>query len=154
MQQSKGGGWLGWLIFIFLVFGVRFLPPVAAWLSQVTGLTITVPMLIVAVIVGSVVVTIASSIIRQATVGRSRAETRLPTPTAPPLPPQKSGGQPPSLPRSTMPRPRLPTGEQRLPGPPRFEPIIDPRILSFGILGVVVLGAFFFVALLIAGGIP
>jgi hypothetical protein len=49
---------------------------------------------------------------------------------------------------------RLPQGEQRLPGPPRFEPIIDPRILGFGILGLFVFGGFFLVVLLLAGGMP
>lgn len=46
MQQNRrggGSGWFGWVIFLFLIFGTRFLPPVANWLSQVTGLSITPP---------------------------------------------------------------------------------------------------------------
>jgi hypothetical protein len=169
MRQSgrSGNSWFGWLVFIFLVFGSRFLPPLAAWLSQVTGLPVTVPMLIGAVVVLAVVASVGSSLVQQVGKARSSGDTRLPTPgpaappaprpaTPPPVQP-RAGGQPraPSLPPSaTMSAPRLPSGEQRLPSPPRFEPIIDPRIFAFGVVGLVVLGGLFFLALLLAGSLP
>jgi hypothetical protein len=168
MQQSGrgGNGWIGWLIFILLIFGGRFLPPIANWLSQVTGLQITPPMLIVAAIGLSIVGSILGSVMRQAGRARGANETRLPTPPPlsgdntmrtgtiirPPTPSQSSV----KLPNTTtrLPSSRLPSGEQRLPSPPRFEPIIDPRVLTFGILGLLGLGAFFLVVLFLSGSLP
>ena len=49
---------------------------------------------------------------------------------------------------------RLPPAEQRLPTPPRFEPIIDPRILTFGIVGLLIFGAIFLAILFLAGSLP
>jgi hypothetical protein len=166
MGQSGRGGWIGWLIFIFVVFGSRFLPPLANWLSQVTGLNITVPMLIGAVVILAVVGSIGSSLARQVSKARGSGDMRLPTSLSPPQAgPSPRPGTPPrpvapprplQLPPSSsnMPRARLPSGEQRLPGAPRYEPIIDPRILAFGIVGLLVLGGFFFLALLLAGSMP
>jgi hypothetical protein len=160
MQGSGRNGWIGWLIFILIIFGGRLLPPVAAWLSQVTGLPITTPMLLVGLIVLSVIGSIVNSVARQATRARDSSSPGLPTPmttsrppTQPrPAPPPTSAGLPPTVTR--LPPPRLPSGEQRLPGPPRFEPIIDPRILTVGIVGLLVLGAFFLVALALGGATP
>jgi hypothetical protein len=162
MQQS-GRGWLGWLIFIFLIFGSRFLPPVAAWLSQVTGLSIGPQHLIVAVIALSVVGSIIGPGLRRIARARSSGDARLPTtlpppPTPPPAtrstPPSVNTGLPPSSGPTRLTPPRLPTGEYRLPGPPRFEPIIDPRILSWGILALLGFGAFFLVVLFLMGSTP
>lgn len=172
MQQNRrsGNGWIGWLIFIVLVFGSRFLPPVAAWLTQVTGLPISTPVLI-AVIVGlGVVGSIVGSVLQEVSRNRGANETRLPTGLPPSTPPQTIA---PPRPTSTPPRPtsapprptgarptggaqqaRVQSGEQRLPGPPRFEPIIDPRVLTFGIIGLVIFGGFFLVALLLSGSLP
>lgn len=170
MQQSgRGNGWVGWLIFIVLVFGGRFLPPVANWLAQVTGLPITAPALVAGLIGLAVLSSVVGSLARQ--VGRSRgaSETRLPTPMTP-VPPPDAAARPSRAPRpvsppasmrlppgptsADMPPPRLPRGEQRLPGPPKFEPIIDPRVLTFGIVGLLALGAFFLVLLALSGAMP
>lgn len=43
----------------------------------------------------------------------------------------------------------MPTSATQLPGAPRFEPIIDPRILLFGILGLIVIGFVFGVLFLV-----
>lgn len=162
-QNRRGGnGWIGWLIFIVLVFGSRFLPPVAAWLAQATGLPITTPLLIAAIVGIGVVGSIVGSITREVSRNRDASETRLPTgqppatpqlpprtitpPTASPHLPTSSSSNPPSA----RPRP----SQQPLPGPPRFEPIIDPRVLTFGIIGLVVFGGFFLIALLLAGSLP
>lgn len=160
MQSGRGNSWIGWLIFIVLIFGGRFLPPVAAWLSQVTGLPITVPTLIIAVIALSVVGSVVSSVARQVGKARGPGDTRLPTtvtmapPSSPSSPPPASMRPPPPSSAPSLPSPRLPSGEQRLPGPPKFEPIIDPRILTFGILGLLVLGGAFVVLLALGGALP
>jgi hypothetical protein len=164
-QSSRGGGWIGWLIFIVVVFGSRFLPPLANWLSQLTGLPITVPMLIGGLVVLAVVASVGSSLAQQVGKARGAGDQRLPTTLSAPTsaPPRSSTPTRPSAPprplqlppsSASLPRPRLPSGEQRLPGPPRYEPIIDPRILAFGIVGLLFLGGFFFLALLLAGSTP
>lgn len=160
MQQNRRGGssWIGWLIFVFLIFGSRFLPPIANWLSQVTGLPITTPILIAVVVVLGVVASIVSSVIQGSNSPRGPTQSRLPTgqdplPPPRPMPPSPIPGPPTTLGTGGMPGARLPTGEQRLPGPPRFEPIIDPRVLTFGIIGLVIVGGLFFLALLLTGAI-
>lgn len=163
MQQNRrgGNGWIGWLIFIVLVFGSRFLPPVANWLAQTTGLPITTPLLIAAIVGIGVVGSIVGSIMRGVSSNRDASETRLPTgqpPAAPTLPPRTiTPPTAPPLPRSSssnLPSARPRPNQQPLPGPPRFEPIIDPRVLTFGIIGLVVFGGFLLVALLLAGSLP
>jgi hypothetical protein len=160
MEQNRrrgGAGWLGWVFFFLLIFGSRFAPPVANWLSQQTGLNITpsgvMGTLAILYIVSLVVVPILSAVLRNA-----GGEARAPT-----LPQQNSSSSqspfpqagPPSAPRlpqqSTMRLP--PMTSTKTPGAPRWEPIIDPRILIFGIIGVIVLGGFFLLALLFAGSI-
>ncbi|MGQ9927434.1 MAG: hypothetical protein ACUVS4_11240 [Chloroflexaceae bacterium] len=161
MQRSErgGGGWIGWLIFFLLVFGFRFLPPVANWLTQVTGITITVPMLIIAFTVLAVVVSIGSSLARAA--GRSENTGQPGIPPSLPLPPQPSAPPkpasspwPPTSPSTGLPRARLPSGQEQLPKPPRFEPIIDPRIFVAGTAGLVILGALTLLFLVLAGVLP
>ncbi len=174
MQRSRrsGSSWIGWLIFLFLVFGVRFLPPVAAWLSQVTGLAITVPMLIMAVVALSVVVSIVSALVGSVNQsgpdepGMPSSPPKAPSsPTAPSLPkapapptspslPKASSPWPTTTPGSGLPRARMPSGQQQLPGPPRFEPIIDPRILSIGIVGFVILGGLAMLLFFLSGALP
>lgn len=160
MQQNRRGGnsWIGWLIFILLVFGSRLLPPVAGWLSQVTGLPISTPVLIAAVVGLGVVASVVSSMIQQGNRSRGPAQPRLPMgqdpmPPPRPLPPPPLSGQPNTLGTGGAPRVPQPTGEQRLPGPPRFEPIIDPRVLTVGLIGLVIVGGLFFLALLLTGAI-
>lgn len=158
MQQNRrGNGWIGWLIFILLVFGSRFLPPVANWLAQVTGLPITTPLLIAALVGLGVVVSVVSSIMSEINKNRPSNESRLPTSPQPMTPSRPVTPLPPSRPSSSTRIPpglSLPTGEQRLPGPPRFEPIIDPRILIVGLVALAILGAFFLVVLVLSGWLP
>jgi len=162
MQRSErgGGGWIGWLIFFLLIFGFRFLPPVANWLTQVTGITITVPMLIIAFTVLAVVASIGSSLARAA--GRAGNAGQppgmppsLPVPPQPSVPPKPASSPwPPTPPSTSLPRARLPSGQEQLPKPPRFEPIIDPRILAAGIAGLLILGAVALYVLVVAGALP
>jgi hypothetical protein len=160
MQRSeRGGGWIGWLIFFLLIFGFRFLPPVANWLTQVTGITITVPMLIIAFAVLAVVASIGSSLARAAgragNGGQPGMPPSLPVPPQPSAPPKPASSPwPPTPPSTSLPRARLPSGQEQLPKPPRFEPIIDPRIFVAGIAGLVVLGALTLLVLVLAGALP
>jgi hypothetical protein len=161
MQKNRrsGNGWIGWLIFIFLVFGSRFLPPVANWLTQVTGLPISTPIL-VAVLVGLVVVvSIVNSVVQAGSRNSSPNETSLPTglpPSTPqkPMPPSRTPTLPSPSSSGRVPRIRPPSGESRMPGPPRFEPIIDPRILAFGIIGLVIFGGIFIAVFLFSSPLP
>lgn len=161
MQRGErgGGGWIGWLIFFLLIFGFRFLPPIANWLTQVTGITITVPMLIIAFTVLAVAVSIGSSLVRAAgrsgTSGRSGLPASLPMPSQPSAPPKPASPPwPPTTPSANLPRARLPSGQEQLPKPPRFEPIIDPRIFAAGLAGLVILGALTLFFLVLAGALP
>jgi hypothetical protein len=132
------------------------LPPVANWLSQVTGLPISTPVLIAAVVGLGVVVSVVSSVLTGVNKGRGADQTRLPTgqqptPSPAPVAPPTTSSRPPSVGTGGVPRIGLPSGEQRLPGPPGFEPIINPRILTIGIIGLVIFGGLFFLALLLSG---
>ncbi|MFV9507889.1 MAG: hypothetical protein AB4911_25350 [Oscillochloridaceae bacterium umkhey_bin13] len=196
MSQNRGNGWISLVIFFLLVFGSRVLPPVANWLSQVTGLAITAGHLIIGLVVLSVVISIATPFLRGlgnlGGGGGGGGDTRLPTgsngdssspyrpngsgmPSSPsqPYPDSSSPSSTTSTSRSSSPYTvptsssspytpppsrsptattiRPPTGEQRIPGPPRFEPIIDPRILMVGIVGVAALIVVFGVAIAIIG---
>lgn len=160
MEQNRrrGNGWVGWVIFVVLIFGSRFMPPIAAWLSQVTGLQISAPMLIAAVVGLGVLSTIVGSIGQEIARNRRSNETSLPTglpqqmpPTAMRPPPTPA---PPTQPRAGGPPLRPQLSEQRLPGPPRFEPIIDPRVLTFGIIGLALFGVCFLAILAFSGALP
>lgn len=191
MSQNRGSGWISLVIFFLLIFGSRFLPPVANWLSQVTGLAITSGHLIIGLVILSIVISIATPFLRGLGNLGGGGETSLPTgssdasspyrpnggtmpgspsqpypgSSSPPYPSSSSRSSPyasptsSSLPTMTPPPTRSPTattirpptGEQRLPGPPRFEPIIDPRILTFGLIGLAGLGVFVGVVIYLIG---
>jgi hypothetical protein len=142
-QKRRGGnGWVSLAIFLVFIFGSRIIPPLAAWLTQATGIAINPMVLIVGVIVLAVAVSLLRSV--SSGIGRinSGSETRLPTQAA--APPRSStgqGGPPPA-----------PFGGQQ-PSAPRFEPVIDPRILLVGIGGLVVFGGIFLAILAATGGI-
>lgn len=160
MEDNRRSGnafsWVGWLIFFLLIFGSSFLPPIAHWLSQQTGVSITPSMLIAGIIGASVLISIASSVVQAVNQGREANDTRLPTgqpPTIqPPSLPKPNAYMPPSTLNDAQIRQRA-LSEQELPPPPQFEPIINPRILTFGIVGVIVIGGFFGLVLLVASGI-
>jgi hypothetical protein len=152
MQQKRRsdiGSWLSWLIFLLLIFGSRFLPPVANWLTQTTGLPITTPMLIGALVMLSIAVSLIGSVARRGEQPREPLE-RPPTPPSsrPDLPTTSSPFPPPSVEATGRLRD---LGPQSVPQPPRFEPIMSPRMLLVGIIGLVFIGLFLFLAMLIVG---
>ncbi len=140
-ERRRGSGWFGWVIFLLFVLAPSFLPPLARWLSFQTGIPIGTTELFIAIIVLIIVFSIGSSIVGAL---RRTAESRdsLPIPRSddtfrmPPSSPEEVFRVPPPPPEP----PRMPTSATQLPGAPRFEPIIDPRILLFGILGLIVIG--------------
>lgn len=164
-RRRGGSGWLGWVFFFLLIFGSRLAPPVANWLSQVTGLNITpsgVMGTLALLYIGSLIIgPILGAVLRNAG-GESDAPTIPQQNSSPSQAPFPSAGTPsgprmsppstPQLPRQA-PAKLPPITSAKVPGAPRWEPIIDPRILIFGIIGVIVLGGFLLVALLFAGSI-
>ncbi|GIV91154.1 MAG: hypothetical protein KatS3mg055_3672 [Chloroflexus sp.] len=147
--RRSRSGWIGWLVFLLFILGPSILPPLARWLSQQTGLVIGTTDLFIALIVLMVVISIGSSIF--GALRRSSEDTnttRLPEnqpfdmPSAqgevvrqPTTKPEDVFHTPPPPPEP----PRMPASSANLPGAPRFEPIIDPRILTIGMIGIIVI---------------
>jgi hypothetical protein len=153
MEQRKGkgggGGWISLVIFLALAVGSRVAPPLAGWLSQVTG----IPVSPAAVVIGAIVLAVAASGLSSAlrSIGRlsSGGDTRLPS--SPSRPPQVGAPQRPFTPPPTS---RGPAAAQtKIPATPQFDPIIDPRVLTLGIVGLLLFGVVFLVILAVSGGI-
>jgi hypothetical protein len=152
MSKRRMSSVFGWLLFLLLIFGSRLAPPVANWLSQVTGFNVSPAGLIGAAIglyiVGSILVTLGRGAAR---LGRSN---ETPTPSIPPASPTSPGGQnayslpkpsdpPRQISRPAQPSVKLPTSTTQHPGAPQMEPIIDPRIVLIGVAGLLFIGGVF-----------
>ena len=169
-RQANWGSMIGWLIFLMAIAG----PAIVNGINQFIGGSFTLssnllPLIIFGLLALSIVVPIVRSIGGAA---RSSGETRLPTSSNPtartptttrtPTAPQPPFGdtttrtptapQPPfgntnttSTTRSINTSTRR--GNSQVPSPPRFEPIINPTILAFGVVGVLVLLGTAFVVL-------
>jgi hypothetical protein len=146
------GSALGWLIFILLIGGTQILPPIWRALSGGSA----PPAYLVSYLIGGLVaLSIVASVVRSivqasARRGDTRLPTGAPTRTNAPMPP--FGG--PSASTRMPAAPRLPppaalpqqvrlgaSNEARLPSKPRFEPIVNPAVLTVGLVGLVLLGA-------------
>jgi hypothetical protein len=152
MREKKKRGFnigslIGWLIFILAFAGA----PLLRLLRQVfSGSGVTLPAnintLIPLAVAGLVVLSIAISAVRA--IGSSRrGDDRLPTGTSPPqggapMPPFAGPSAPRMPPAAPQPRAFMPPngGMSKLPTAPRFEPMFNPRVVVFGIVGLVVLG--------------
>ncbi|MEF3273667.1 MAG: hypothetical protein K6356_04595 [Chloroflexus sp.] len=150
-ERRRGSGWIGWVIFLLFFLGPSILPPLSRWLSQLTGQPIGTSDLFILLIVSVIVFSIGSrifAVLRNVSERTNRSELpemkdlsrdsstpgeRYPMPIPPP---EEIFRTPPPPPEP----PRLPASSTQLPSPPRFEPIIDPRILAFGILGLIFIG--------------
>ena len=169
MQQQRrrgGSNVIGWVIFILIIFGSRLLPPLANWLSQATGIQISTGMLLGGLVILFMVVSVASSLVRSAArVGRS-SETSLPTGPLPPptinnpptvnrpptttrMPPTSGMPSSSNLPR--LPQANMPNAQKPPSNAPRFDPVIDPRILTIGVVGLIFFGVVFFIVLALSG---
>jgi hypothetical protein len=139
-NKRRRGNWssaIGWLIFILVIAGGPLLNLLRGALGGAVNLPSNLlPMLIGGLVALSILVSIVRSL---GTARRGRGDTRLPTGTEP-MPP--FGG--PAAPRMPPPSPRaftMPASSRQptLPSPPRFEPVINPKILALGIVGALAL---------------
>jgi hypothetical protein len=138
-NKRRRGNWssaIGWLIFILVIAGGPLLNLLRGALGGAVNLPSNLlPMLIGGLVLLSILVSVARSL---GGARRGRGDTRLPTGSAPP-----PFGEP-AAPRMPPPAPRaftMPATSRKpaLPSPPRFEPVIDPKLLAFGIVGALVL---------------
>lgn len=141
-RKQNNNSWIGIVIFLLIMFGspiTRFLSSV---IYQATGLQVNPSMLLVGLIILSVIVSSIVPLLRGIGGENRSNETRLPTgPTSmPPMPP-------PINPTSMTP----PSTPPQLSATPRFDPIIDPRILLFGVIGLVFFGIIFLFMLSMTG---
>ena len=150
MQENKkrGTSWssaIGWLIFILVVAG----GPLLNLLRSALGGVVNLPANLMPMLIGGLVaLSILISVIRSLGGSRRQSDTRLPTANAP-MPPFAGPATPRMPPSTRVPQPYQPAGrDQRLPSAPRFEPVINPKILALGIVGVLLLAG---AALLLAG---
>lgn len=159
MGNNRGNGLIGILFFLLIVVGPSISGPIANALSQATGMNIDRSAVMIGLVVLAVLASVVNSLVRRSTRSSGPGAPRMPTPgtpTAPRMPPSlPPPGPTPRIPTpptsARMPPPNLPTGSSPLPGPPRFEPIVNPRVLLFGVLGVIVFGGFFLVLLFVSG---
>ena len=146
-NKKRGANWssvIGWLIFILVIAG----GPLLNLLRNALGNTVNLPSNLLPMLIGGLVaLSILVSVVRSmAGSRRNQSDTRLPTGNAP-MPPF-GGPAAPRMPPSTVAK-QFPTSrDQRLPSAPRFEPVINPRIVALGIVGVLLLAG---AALLLAG---
>jgi hypothetical protein len=142
MQEKKkrGTNWgsaIGWLIFILVVAG----GPLLNLLRSALGSTVNLPPNLLPMLIGGLVaLSILISVVRSlAGSRRNQSDTRLPTGNAP-MPPF-AGPATPRIPASTpVPQTyRPPARDQQLPSAPRFEPVLNPKVVALGIVGVLLL---------------
>lgn len=157
-KKKDGMNWIGTLFFIVLIFG----QPIAQFISRLTGGVVN-PSIVVPLLLGTLALAaIASFVIRGLNSIAEQEQSHRPTP--PPTPPPTSKPRPKpsnfsskspynkstytsSFPSSSDLRKmssRSGIGSQKLPGPPKFEPIIDPKVLVSGIIGAALLGFLLF----------
>ncbi|MEI7772502.1 MAG: hypothetical protein WCI67_21110 [Chloroflexales bacterium] len=150
-KRKRGGGnnWIGLVIFLVIAFGSPVANFITGLIFQITGQPVSSNLLaigMVALIVLAVAVSVISSVLRSAGGGNTGSETTLPTSASPqasapprPSPPPIMGG----------------VGQQptQFPGSPRFEPVINPRILAIGAIGLILFGGVFLAILALSGGI-
>ena len=137
-NKKRGVSWssaIGWLIFILVVAGGPLLNLLRSALGGVVNLPANLlPMLIGGLVALSILVSVMRSL---AGSRRGQSDTRLPTGNAP-MPPF-AGPAAPRMPPSTR-LPQSPAGrDQRLPSATRFEPVINPKLVALGIIGVLLL---------------
>ena len=137
-NKKRGTSWssvIGWLIFILVVAG----GPLLNLLRNALGGAVNLPSNLLPTLIGGLVaLSILVSVVRSLGGSRrSQGDTRLPTGNAP-MPPFGGPAAPRMPPRMTV--PQSPAGrDQRLPSAPRFEPVINPKIVALGIVGVLLL---------------
>jgi hypothetical protein len=138
-NKKRGTSWssvIGWLIFILVVAG----GPLINLLRSTLGGTVNLPANLLPMLIGGLVVlSILVSVVRSlAGSRRNQSDTRLPTNA--PMPPFAGPAAPRMPPSTIVPQSYSPAGrDQRLPNAPHFEPVINPKIVVLGIVGVLLL---------------
>ncbi len=141
-KRSDGRNWISLVIFLVIAFGSPVSKFITSLIFQTTGQPVsssTLAIGLVSLIVLAVAVSVISSVVRG--VGRinTGSETQLPSGPMPAPPPMNAGGTDQST--------------SQFPGSPRFEPMINPRILAFGIIGLIFFGGVFLAILSIFGAL-
>jgi hypothetical protein len=179
-KRNASGNWIGIVIFILVIAGPQIANVLSNLVSSVSGGAVTlspntlIPLLILGAVLISALVGIGRAI---SSAGDTRTgPSASKGPWAPPSAPQRSAspGSPAQRPSAPMPprnfpptssSPKSPSSSQpgrqssdlrpgNLPGPPRFEPIIDPRVLSLGLAGLLVFAVIFGALFVFAGTMP
>jgi hypothetical protein len=148
-NKKRGTSWssaIGWVIFILVVAG----GPLLNLLRSALGGAVNLPANLLPILIGGLVaLSILVSVVRS--VGsshRSQSDTRLPTGNVP-MPPFGGPAAPRMPPSTIVPQLGSPAGrDQRLPSAPRFEPVVNPKLVALGIVGVLLLAG---AALLLSG---
>ncbi len=164
-RQNSGSSWIGIVIFLLVAFGSPIISFLSQLISQLSNGAVTLPtgILLPLLIFGLVILSAVISAVRAIGGMARRNETQLPTSPMPP-PPSSSNRplSPPAPPRAVpLPGRDTPTWIDtsandigQLPHSPQFEPIINPKVLGFGILGVVLLLGAMGLAAFFSGMIP
>lgn len=138
-KRSSGNNWIGMVIFLVIAFGSPVSKFITSLIFQTTGQSVSSNFLAIGMVT-LIVLAVAVSAIGAAVRGTGQintgSDTRLPS-GSPPPPPPMSAGQPTSS----------------FPGSPRFEPVINPRILVVGIVGLILFGGIFLATLAISGAL-
>ncbi|MEI7645985.1 MAG: hypothetical protein WCJ55_17080 [Chloroflexales bacterium] len=132
-KRSGGNNWVGMVIFLVLAFGSPLARIISSLIFQSIGVTVSSNVLAIG-LVTLIVLAVAVAAIGSALRGTGRINTGSATqlPPGPTTPPQIG----------------VPT---QFPGSPRFEPVINPRILTIGIVGLIIFGGVFLAILAIFG---
>ncbi len=174
-KGKRGSNWIGLVIFLLIIAGQPILNIVSNIVARISNNTVTMPTNILPLVIGGFVLVAtlialvqgARNLSERGTsqqfptnpTGRTpeggwkpRSDTfKAPSAYTPPRPPESPytspSGLPPSLQQRSVKRDDI--SPQKLPGAPRFEPIVDARVVTFGILGLVFLGIVFGAAFLL-----
>jgi len=139
-NKRRGTSWssvIGWLIFILVIAG----GPLLNLLRGALGSAVNLPANLLPTLIGGLVVLsiLVSAVRSLAGSRRSQGDTRLPTGNAP-MPPFAGPSAPRLPPNSVASQSYTAAGrDQRLPSATRFEPVINPKIVALGIVGVLLL---------------
>jgi len=152
-RRNSNNNWIGTLIFLMIVFGSTLSRFIVGVIFGATGVLVDSNLVFIGLIILAVAVSVFGSLARGLGRINSGSESKLPT-TPSIQPPTFGVGLPSSTPPPTFDAGAAlpPQMEQtQLPGSPGYEPVIDPRVLVFGIVGLIVFGIVFLVILSVTG---
>lgn len=182
-KRNASGNWIGIIIFILVIAGPQIANVLSNLVNSISGgaVSLSPNMLIPLLILGAVLISALIGIGRAiSSAGDTRSGpssmpgSSIPRPSVPPYSssPSSTGQRPAApLPPRNFPSPSAPSSSSlpkslrqnqqssdlrpgQLPGPPRFEPIIDPRVLGLGVAGLLVFAVIFGVLFVLAGTTP